>query len=241
MEGTAFSLQPEVVNAFPSAQVRFVVAHGLRNDEPWGELEERMRELESEFARGAWEPLDEADIRIASWHDAYRRFGTNPRRSRPSLDALSRRMRKTGSLPRISPAVDAYNLISVTHGTPAGAFDMASLNGDVAIRFAQPGDTFVPLGEPDVVEEPSPGEVVYALGDRVLTRHWNHRDSDETKVTEASTEVVFILERVSESAVGSAEMVEAQAALARIVGPHSLEVVLAAIDPDAPATELLSG
>ncbi|GGY35338.1 hypothetical protein GCM10010384_48040 [Streptomyces djakartensis] len=41
------------------------------------------------------------------WPAAYRAFGTDPRRIRPSVDALGRRMAKKGTLPRINPAVGA--------------------------------------------------------------------------------------------------------------------------------------
>jgi len=145
----SFILSLEVMREFPEAKIRFVVARGLRNDEPWAELNDRLRKLEADLAAGTWMPFEETDLVIASWHDAYRRFGSNPRRNRPSLDALSKRLRRDGRLPRINPAVDAYNLISVTHGTPAGAFDMATLTGEVSIRFAAVGDAFTPLGEPE--------------------------------------------------------------------------------------------
>src|SRR5437762_488426 len=85
----------------------------------------------------------------------------------------------------------------------AGAADwLEESTEDVTVRFARAGDRFVPLGEPDTVEEPSLGEVVYAQGAEVLTRHWNHRDCDRTKLTAASTRAVVMLERVSAAAVG---------------------------------------
>ncbi len=55
-------------------------------------------------------------------------------------------------------------------------------------------ESFTPLGEPDTVENPRPGEIVYADATGVLTRHWNHRDAHRTRVTEDSTDVVFVLE-----------------------------------------------
>jgi DNA/RNA-binding domain of Phe-tRNA-synthetase-like protein len=38
--------------------------------------------------------------------------------------------------------------------------------------------------------------VVYVDAAGVLTRHWNHRDADRTKVTEHSRDLVFLLETV---------------------------------------------
>lgn len=236
--GSSFHIAQEVIRDFPETQIRFVVARNLRNAEPWDNLEESLRALEARLSAGEWEPFEESSPEISSWHDAYRQFGTNPRRSRPSLDALSRRLRRDGKLPRISPAVDAYNLVSITRGTPAGAFDMDKLAERVTIRFTEPGDSFIPLGEPEEAEQPKQGEVVYAQGKQVLTRSWNHRDSDQTKVTEASGNVVFILERISAAAVSDRQMADAQEMLAGLIEPHAESVVLAVIAPETPEADL---
>lgn len=207
------TLSPEVAAAYPEADVRLVVARGLVNS-GWS--------VDPPPAR----PYDESAPEIATWHAAFRSFGTNPRRSRPSVDALLRRFDRSGSLPRINPAVDAYNSVSVRFGVPAGAFDLDRLPGDVLIRYAADGDEFTPLGEPDVVEKPNPGEVVYAAGSTVLTRHWNHRDSDLTKLTEATTDAVFILERVSTAVT---TLPAAADALAALLTPHAESVAVSSV------------
>lgn len=215
------TLTPEVAAAFPEAEIRLLVARGLDNTVPFADL----GGIEARVAAG-WVPYDETGPEVGSWHAAFRAFGTNPRRIRPSVDALGRRLARTGRLPRINPAVDAYNLVSVTYGIPVGAFDLDRVPSPIVVRYAADGDEFTPLGEPDVVEKPNPGEVVYAAGGTVLTRHWNHRDADLTKVTDASTDVVFLLERVS-AAVGT--LPEAVAALAALLRPHAGSVELAAV------------
>jgi DNA/RNA-binding domain of Phe-tRNA-synthetase-like protein len=211
------TLSPEVAAAYPEAEIHLVVARGLVNT-GWSA---DLTAVEDGFL-----PYDETTPEILSWHEAFRAFGTNPRRMRPSVDALSRRLARTGRLPRINPAVDAYNLVSVRHGVPAGAFDLDRLPGPVEVRYAADGDEFVPLGEPDVVEKPNAGEVVYASGSTVLTRHWNHRDADPTKLTPATANAVFILERVSAVVPG---LHAAEAELADLLRPHAAAIELATI------------
>ncbi|MFM9609222.1 B3/B4 domain-containing protein [Streptomyces niveiscabiei] len=191
---TALHLSPAVAEAFPGTLVAVVTASGLRGHEGWPDTVAALAELEQRLADGTWAPADETDPRIEAWHTAYRSFGTNPRRVRPSVDALGRRMAKKGSLPRINPAVDSYNVVSVRHGLPAGAFDLDRVTGAIEIRYAQGTETFTPLGEPDVVETPRAGEVIYADTTDVLTRHWNHRDAHRTRVTADSARVAFVLE-----------------------------------------------
>ncbi|WP_405765028.1 phenylalanine--tRNA ligase beta subunit-related protein [Actinacidiphila glaucinigra] len=215
-----FSLAPAVADAFPDTLIALVTATGLRGHEPWPQSTAALEDLEQRLADGTWHPADETDPRIDAWHTAYRSFGTNPRRIRPSVDALGRRLAKRGVLPRINPAVDSYNAVSVHHGLPAGAFDLDNVTGDVVIRHADGTETFTPLGEPDTVEHPKPGEIIYADGAHVLTRHWNHRDAHRTRVTEDSTRVAFILETLHESRDGDLLEVAADE-LRGLLAPHA--------------------
>ena len=194
---TTFSIDAAVAAAFPDALIAIVTAAGLAAREPWPATEGAMVELERRLAAGAWQPADKNDPRIEAWHTAYRTFGTNPRRIRPSVDALGRRLAKKGTLPRINPPVDTYNTVSVRHALPAGAFDLDRVAADVVIRYADGKESFTPLGDPNTIEHPNPGEVIYTDADGVLTRHWNHRDAHRTRVTEESTHVAFLLETVN--------------------------------------------
>ncbi|MFC9758235.1 B3/4 domain-containing protein [Streptomyces sp. NPDC056921] len=216
---TTFRIAPDVTDAFPDTLIALVTATGLRGREPWPDTAAALEGLERGLADGVWQPADEADPRIEAWHTAYRSFGTNPRRVRPSVDALGRRFAKRGTLPRINPAVDSYNAVSVRHGLPAGAFDLDHVTGDVDIRYADGSEEFTPLGEPEAVENPKPGEIVYADAGGVLTRHWNHRDAHRTRVTEDSDRVVFVLETLRATHDGDLVKVAAQE-LRSLLAPH---------------------
>ncbi|OIJ63718.1 B3/4 domain-containing protein [Streptomyces mangrovisoli] len=231
---TTFRISPAVVDAFPDTLVAVVTAAGLRGHELWPATAAAIAELEGELAEGTWRPADETDPRVEAWHAAYRSFGTNPRRVRPSVDALGRRLAKTGVLPRINPAVDSYNTVSVRHGLPAGAFDLDQVTGDIDIRYADGGETFTPLGEPDTTETPKPGEVIYIDTTDVLTRHWNHRDAHRTRVTEDSTRVAFVLETVRATRDGHLLKTAAEE-LRALLAPHAARVTVDYLGSDATA------
>ncbi|MEV5886969.1 phenylalanine--tRNA ligase beta subunit-related protein [Streptomyces sp. NPDC052020] len=230
---TAFRISPAVADAFPGTLIALVTATGLRGHEPWPHTTAALERLERQLADGSWRPADEADPRIEAWHTAYRSFGTNPRRIRPSVDALGRRMAKKGSLPRINPAVDSYNAVSVRHGLPAGAFDLDHVTGDVDIRYADGTEEFTPLGEPGTVENPKPGEIVYADTTGVLTRHWNHRDAHRTRVTEDSARVVFALETLDASRDGHLLKTAAEE-LRDLLAPHTGQTAVHYLGPRQP-------
>ncbi|MGV9426189.1 B3/B4 domain-containing protein [Streptomyces sp. NPDC003656] len=234
---TVFRIAPAVADAFPGTLIALITATGLRGHEPWPGTAEALEDLERRLADGSWSPADESDPRIEAWHTAYRAFGTNPRRLRPSVDALGRRMAKKGTLPRINPAVDTYNSVSVRHGLPAGAFDLEQVKGDIEIRYADSGEEFTPLGEPDTVENPKPGEVVYADAAGVLTRCWNHRDAHRTRVTEDSADVVFILETVQEPVDGDLLRTAAQE-LRDLLAPHADETAVHLLSPATPRIDV---
>lgn len=234
---TGFHLSPAVAAAFPDTRIAVVTATGLRGDRPWPAADAALRELERQLADGAWQPADETDPRIGAWHAAYRSFGTNPRRTRPSVDALGRRLAKRGVLPRINPAVDSYNAVSVRHGLPAGAFDLDRVSGDVVIRPADGTESFTPLGEPGTVEHPTPGEIVYTDAVDVLTRHWNHRDAHRTRVTEDSTHVAFVLETLHATRDGH-HLRAAADTLLSLLAPHTDRTALHHLDPEHPHTDV---
>lgn len=234
---TAFRISPTVTDAFPDTLVALVTATGLRGHEPWPDTTTALEDLEQQLALGIWQPADESDPRIEAWHTAYRSFGTNPRRIRPSVDALGRRMTKKGVLPRINPAVDSYNSVSVRHGLPAGAFDLDHVTGDVDIRCADGSEEFTPLGEPDTVEHPRPGEIIYADTTGVLTRHWNHRDAHRTRVTQDSVHVAFVLETLHATRDGDILKVAADE-LQGLLVPHAERTVVHYLSPAHPDADV---
>jgi DNA/RNA-binding domain of Phe-tRNA-synthetase-like protein len=230
---TTFRISPAVADAYPDALVAVVTATGLRAGEPWPATTAALGDLEAQLADGTWHPADENDPRIEAWHTAYRSFGTNPRRIRPSVDALGRRLAKKGTPPRINPAVDSYTAVSVRHGLPAGAFDLGHVSGDIEIRHADGSETFTPLGEPDTVENPRPGEIIYTDTTGVLTRHWNHRDAHRTRVTEDSSHVAFVLETLHADRDGTLLKAAADE-LQGLLAPHADRTAVSYLSPAQP-------
>ncbi|MBA2951369.1 phenylalanine--tRNA ligase beta subunit-related protein, partial [Streptomyces himalayensis] len=121
----------------------------------------------------------------------------------------------------------------VTARRTAGAFDLDNVTGDVVIRHADGTESFTPLGEPDTVENPKPGEIIYADTTGVLTRHWNHRDAHRTRVTEDSTHVAFILETLHATRDGDLLKVAADE-LEGLLAPHAEQTAVHYLSPAQP-------
>jgi DNA/RNA-binding domain of Phe-tRNA-synthetase-like protein len=72
----------------------------------------------------------------------YRAFGIDPTRTRPSSEALLRRVRRGEALPRVNTAVDVCNWCSLEVQLPYGLYDAGALEPPVALRRGGPGDEY---------------------------------------------------------------------------------------------------
>jgi DNA/RNA-binding domain of Phe-tRNA-synthetase-like protein len=143
---------------------------------------------------------------VEAWRAAYQAFGAKPKRTRPSVEALLRRVE--AGLPRIDRLTDIYNAVSVKHLLPVGGEDLGEYRGPARLVRAagdEPFDT-VRDGQP-VTEHPEPGEVVWRDDAGVTCRCWNWRQCVRTRITPATVRGVFILDGLA--ALGDGALVAA--------------------------------
>ena len=72
----------------------------------------------------------------------YRRIGIDPTRTRPSSEALLRRVRKGDHLPRINTLVDLCNWCSFEFQLPYGLYDRASIEPPIELRLGRDGEEY---------------------------------------------------------------------------------------------------
>jgi DNA/RNA-binding domain of Phe-tRNA-synthetase-like protein len=210
-----------VLRLRPDFSVLVMVAEGLEN---------RAGDQVSEawLAEAALK-ADADDPHVEAWREAYRAFGAKPQRTRPSVDAL---LRRADALPSINKVVDAYNAVSVEYALPIGGEDLDAYQGPARLVRATGDEPFdvIAGGEP-AVEHPNPGEVVWRDDQGVTCRRWNWRQCVRTRLTEATKNGLFLLERLEPYPVDRLE--EAGERLAER---------LRTISPDATiATRLIGG
>jgi DNA/RNA-binding domain of Phe-tRNA-synthetase-like protein len=189
----AAAIDPSVGKLVPGYRALIVVAENVAGGESDDESEALLARAES------------ADVSIEhphleAWRETFRSFGANPRRTRPSADALVRRV--AAGLPRIDRITDSYNAISVLHAIPTGGEDLAGYVGPLLLTRADGSESFdtVADGQP-VTEQPEVGEVVWRDDAGVTCRRWNWRQCVRTRLSPSTTSAVFIfdaLEQVSD-------------------------------------------
>ena len=80
---------------------------------------------------------ESADI-TAAVRTMYKRVGLDPTKTRPSSEALLRRVRKGDELPRINSLVDIINWCSLESQLPFGLYDLSKIVGPVTCGSACP-------------------------------------------------------------------------------------------------------
>ena len=176
----------------PDFAVCALAVHGAGNG-PGDALSEAMLRQAEACAAAA----GDLPPHVAAWQEAFRAFGAKPQRTASSVEALWKRAR-AGALPRVNWLVDVYNAVSVRHLLPVGGEDLARYSGPIRLIRAAGDEPFdsVASGQP-VVEYPAPGEVVWVDGLGVTCRRWNWRQGTRTRLTEQSSDVLFLLERLA--------------------------------------------
>jgi len=185
-----FVVAEEVLARLEKVCFGVVIARGVNNQgsNPDIEsfLETNLKSIEAKFAAAKVKEAPE----ILPFREAFTQLGINPNKFMSSIEAMATRVSKGKGFPTINPAVDLGNAISLKYLLPMGAHDLDGAQGDIAVRFSKIGDRFIPFGE-EVEEILEAGELIYSVGERVKTRRWIWRQSEQGKVTAASRNIFF--------------------------------------------------
>jgi DNA/RNA-binding domain of Phe-tRNA-synthetase-like protein len=193
---TKLIISADIFAAFPEVQIGVVAFEGVSNAGESPELLALLRREEDDaIGRLGSAPVTDHP-HVAPWREAYRRFGAKPKDHPSSIENLLRRVVKGHRLRHVNLLVDLYNAVSLRHLVPVGGEDLATVDGDVALRFATYSEPSVRLiGEPlEAARPPKPGEVIYADRAGALCRRWNWKEADRTKLTETTTRGFLVVE-----------------------------------------------
>ena len=102
--------------------------HDPRLDAPLAAAESAMRQAP---------PAESQAVRAM-----YRRIGLDPTKTRPSSEALLRRVKRGDGLPRINTLVDICNWCSLELQLPYGLYDRRLLEPPVTLRLGHAGEAY---------------------------------------------------------------------------------------------------
>lgn len=155
----------------------------------------------------------ESDLpQIQAWRRAFSRMGLKPTQYRCASEALLRRLRKEGDMPRLHPLVDVCNALSMAYAIPVAALDLRHVAGDLEVRHASGNEDYLAFSGEH--EHPEPGEVVFVDAEnRAHARRWTNRQSALSAIRADSSSVLIVAEAMHEDAARDiAALVDALAA-----------------------------
>ncbi len=137
--------------------------------------------------------LDDAkdDPLFRSYRDLYWTFGMDPTKHRVSSEAVLRRVLRGLNLWRISDLVDVVNLASAYHKIPIGLIDDSKRVGNLIVRSANRDEVFTRMGGQTITCRGR--EIVLADQEKIICYGYATHDSDQTKVTRKSKDVLLVL------------------------------------------------
>jgi DNA/RNA-binding domain of Phe-tRNA-synthetase-like protein len=185
-----FSIQKELFDLLPDLTIGVVVATRLDNSRPAPEVEHFLVQTLENLRRNFPTEKVQDHPRIKPWRAAFSKLGLSGSKFPSSIESMGRRIVRGDPFPRINPLVDLYNSISLKHLVPMGGHDLDTLEGNIALRFAEGWEPFIPMGGGERITVPK-GELVYRDDQDVLTRNWVWRQCEKDKTTE-KTKNIFI-------------------------------------------------
>jgi DNA/RNA-binding domain of Phe-tRNA-synthetase-like protein len=191
-----FQHAPEIWSDYPQLVAGAVLATGITTGaDVAAQVDSHLATGRARLGSGPESELPE----IRAWRRAFTQMGLKPTQYRCASEALLRRLRKEGTLPRIHPLIDLCNAISVAYATPVAALDLARVADRLEVRYAtghERDQTFA--GD---TEHPDAGEVIFAdAAGRAHARRWTNRQSGYSAVRDTTGTVLVVAEAMHESA-----------------------------------------
>jgi DNA/RNA-binding domain of Phe-tRNA-synthetase-like protein len=126
---------------------------------------------------------------VRAYRDFYWKLDIDPTKTRPSGEALLRRVLNGNELPHISTLVDAYNLASMQTIVPISGFDRDTLKLPFQVRFAN-DEAFTGIGmsKPMLLTK----KMLVLTDEKQVVCIYPYRDSDNTKITMQTRNAVIV-------------------------------------------------
>lgn len=189
-----FIVHPQGFTHFPGMRLAVAIADGINNTASHSEIEARWRTTWRNAEKESVHGNAQSHPRTLPWRERFRALGVSTKEYPPAHQAILRRALKGGEPFRINPLVDFYNAVSLEYVVPVGGFDLDAVEGPLELRLTREGDHFTALDDEAAVQVP-PGEIAYADGQTVLTRHFVWRQA-RTGLIGAETRRVFLVSEV---------------------------------------------
>ena len=197
--------EEEAARRFPDIHVCVGIVHDVRVERSNTRIEALRRKVAEEVrSKFQLEALKDHPT-VRAYRDLFWSLGIDPTKTRPSGEALLRRVLHGDEIPKISTVVDAYNLASLKTIIPLSGFDLNLISPPLCVRFSRTDEEFHGIGMTAPIRLT---ERMLVLADAKQTVCiYPHRDADATKITGETKNVLVI--GYGAPGVGQSQLTEA--------------------------------
>ncbi len=151
----------------------------------WAEIDEITEKYREKFQDHL--PSDIPELRFA--RDLYKSIGVNPTKTRPSSEALLRRVVQSRELYRINNLVDTWNLESLEFFLPVGLYDIDKIaSTEISVRKGFENEFFEGIRKADVNVQSR-----LCLADSMGPFGSPTSDSARTAITDKTTRILVFI------------------------------------------------
>lgn len=183
-----------VLDEYPDLILGIVLLHEIDNSQDRGEITELLRTAESALPGKFGDVPVIQHPYIATWREAYRKFGAKPKDYPSSVENLTRRVLNGANIPHINNLVSLYNTVSLRHILPVGGEDLDKIVGDVLLTRAGQDESAISLLGEKEARAPRAGEIIYKDDVGAICRRWNWKEADRTKLTRETRNAFLVIE-----------------------------------------------
>lgn len=182
--------QKEVASKFPELAICIGVIREVKVQSTTSETEKLRNEIFEEARRNfVLETLKDNPI-VRAYRDFFWSLDIDPTKTRPSGEALLRRILQGKNIPKISNVVDVYNLASLKTIIPLSGYDLDIVFPPLVIRFSREDDVFQGIGMPSPVKLER--KMLLLTDQKRILCIYPYRDSDATKITSRTKNVLIV-------------------------------------------------
>ncbi|QGA54597.1 hypothetical protein GFS03_08460 [Sulfolobus sp. E5-1-F] len=156
---------------------------------PQQALDDMIRKVEEKYSSQDPEYLKNDPV-VRAYRDFYWRIGVDPTKTRPSGEALRRRLARGNKLPRINTVVDIGNIVSVETLVPIGLYDRDKVVGNLYLVMSKGNEEFLGLGKK--TEKLDKGIPILVDDEGKVLHIYPHRDSVLTSITPDVKNVIIV-------------------------------------------------
>lgn len=190
MQPLLLTWSKEAATRFPNLLVSNGVMHDVNVERQTREIDALKKSILTKMRQNYKVELLKNDATVRAYRDLYWSLGIDPTKTRPSGEALLRRILHGNDVPTISNVVDAYNLASLETIIPLSGFDIDKVELPLEIRLSEEKDEFKGIGMSESAKLRK--KVLLVADKRQILCVYPYRDADATKITEKTRNVLII-------------------------------------------------